>query len=89
MSTSDRWSVKLSIVEIDGETHAEARLVREEDDHLSGRGEARLNPADREVTRIGEEIAVARALSDLAHTLLHTAAAGIEDITHKRVHLHL
>ncbi|WP_238151591.1 dsRBD fold-containing protein [Kribbella sindirgiensis] len=32
--------------------------------------------------------AVARALSDLAHGLLDTAASDIEAITHKHVHLH-
>ena len=35
----------------------------------TGHGRARLNPADREVAKIGVEIAVARALSDLAHKL--------------------
>ncbi|MFG1913129.1 dsRBD fold-containing protein [Kribbella sp. NPDC048928] len=32
--------------------------------------------------------AEARALSDLAHKLLHAAASDIEVITHQRVHLH-
>jgi Domain of unknown function (DUF1876) len=46
-------------------------------DDLVGRGEARRDPADREVTVIGEQIAAARALSDLAGKLLHAAASGI------------
>lgn len=37
---------------------------------------------------IGEQIAAARALSDLAGKLLHAAAADIEGITHERSHLH-
>jgi len=89
MNTSDRWSVSLNIVEIDSQTHAEARLVRPGGDELDGRGEARRNPADRETTMIGEQIAAARALSDLAGKLLHAAAADIEGITHERTHLHL
>jgi hypothetical protein len=39
--------------------------------------------------QIGEEIAAARALSDLAHRLLSYAAGQIEDITHERARLHL
>jgi Domain of unknown function (DUF1876) len=88
MNTSDRWSVRLYIAEIDSETHAEARLVMPGGDELVGRGEARRNPADREVTVIGEQIAAARALSDLGGNLLHAAAAGVEGMTHERAHLH-
>ena len=89
MSTSDRWSVGLSIIEIDGETQAEARLVMPGGDELAAIGDARRNPADREVTLVGEQIAAARALSGLAGKLLHTAAASIEGMTHERTRLHL
>jgi hypothetical protein len=88
MTTAERWLVKLSVGELDDETHAEARLIVDDADHLVGRGEARRNPADQNVTRIGEEIAVARALSDLAHKLLHTAATDVEALTHERARLH-
>jgi hypothetical protein len=89
MSTTDQWTVRLSIIELDGQTNAEARLVMGDDNHLSGRGKARRNPDDPNVTRIGEEIAVARALADLAHHVLAAAAAGIESVTHERAQLHL
>jgi hypothetical protein len=36
-----------------------------------------------------EHWSVARALSDLAHMLLSSAAAQVEDITHQEAHLHL
>jgi len=88
MSTSDRWSVRVSVSEAAGETDAEARLDMD-DEHLAGRGKARLNPTDRDVSKIGAEIAVARALSDLAHKLLNTATADIEGVTHERARLHL
>jgi Rv2632c-like len=88
MSTADRWSVRLSIGEQDGETRAEARLVMEDDDHLVGRGTARRNPADPNVTEIGEHIALARALSDLAHRLLSAAAGEVEAVTHEPARLH-
>jgi hypothetical protein len=56
---------------------------------MVGSGIARRNPDDQEVTQIGEEIAAARALSDLAQQLLSYAAGQIEEITHKRAHLHM
>jgi hypothetical protein len=89
MNMNDRWLVKVYIAEIDGQTHAEARLVMPGDDELVGRGEARRNPGDREITQVGEQIAAARALSDLTGKLLHAAATSIEGMTHERVHLHL
>jgi len=42
-------------------------------------GRASRNPADVEVALIGEELAAARALADLAHQLLEAAAAAIGD----------
>lgn len=89
MSTADQWTVRLSISELDGQTNAEARLVMGDDDHLCGHGKARRNPADQNVTRIGEEVAVARALADLAHKVLGAAAAGVESVTHERARLHM
>jgi Domain of unknown function (DUF1876) len=89
MNLNDDWSVSLSVTETDGQTRAEARLVMPGDDQLAGHGQARRNPADREVSRIGAQIAAARALSDLAGQILHAAATAIEDSTHERAHLHL
>lgn len=88
MNRTDQWSVSLSVTETEGHTRAEARLAMADDEQLTGIGDARLNPADTDVWTIGAEIAVARALSDLAGRLLHTAATGIEEITHERAHLH-
>ena len=89
MNRDDHWSVSLSVAETDGRTHAEARLDMAGGGQFAGGGEARLNPADQDVWTIGAQIAVARALSDLAAKLLHTAATGIEQITHERAHLHM
>ncbi len=89
MTMVDQWPVQISLREADRETTAEARLTRTDGQPLSGHGKARRNPDDREVTEIGEEIAAARALSDLAHRLLSEAAGSIEAITHERAHLHL
>ena len=88
MATADSWPVEISLREEDGQTRAEARLTRD-GAGMTGHGLARRNPDDQEVTQIGEEIAAARALSDLAHQLLSDAAEQIEDITHQRAQLSL
>ena len=46
MSTVDRWSVELSIHEHEGQTHADARLVTDDGDHVLGHGMARRHPRD-------------------------------------------
>ncbi len=89
MNVSYDWPVSLSVAETDGRTRAEVRLVMPGGDQLVGQGQARRNPADREVARIGAQIATARAFSDLAGRLLHGAAAGLEDSTREPAHLHM
>ncbi|MGF1662473.1 MAG: DUF1876 domain-containing protein [Kineosporiaceae bacterium] len=83
-----RWNVDILITEHDGRTKAEARLRTRDDTHLTGVGLARLSPTDRDVPEIGDELATARALSDLAHRLLDAAATDIEAVTHEPVTLH-
>jgi Rv2632c-like len=88
MNADDRWSMEVFVAEIDGETDAEARLTKADNRNFWGRGKAMLNPADRNVGVIGEEIAIARALSDLSHKLLHSAAVAVETMTYDKARLH-
>lgn len=83
-----RWSVDLFIDEADGRTRAEARLHTNDKTHLVGIGRAKLNPADHDIPEIGDELAVARALSDLGHRLLVTAAMDIQAVSGEPVRLH-
>ena len=46
---------------------------------LRHEGVARRNPHDRDIPEIGDELAAARALSDLAHHLLDVAGGDIEE----------
>lgn len=55
---------------------------------FGGWGRARRNPSDPNVPHIGEELATARALSDLAHKLLESAADAIEDREGHPVRVH-
>ena len=88
MTAIDSWPVEISLHEEGRETRAAARLTGQVGGMVR-RGVARRNPDDQEVTQIGEQIAAARALSDLAHQLLSDAAGQIEGITHQRAHLSL
>jgi hypothetical protein len=87
MNQAKRWTVDIDIDEHDGRTRAVARLHTRDADELVGVGLARLNPADRDIPEIGDELAAARALSELGHHLLSTAADDIEAVTHARADL--
>lgn len=79
MLAEKRWTVTIEIDEHDGRTRAHARLRTQDSDRLVGVGLARRNPADRDVPEIGDELAAARALSDLAHHLLDVATTDVEE----------
>jgi hypothetical protein len=87
MTAMKRWNVEVLIGEMDDRTYAEAQLYDEIRDDLVGTGQARLRPAEPDIPEIGDEIAVARALSDLGHRLLATAAGDLEDATREHVSL--
>jgi hypothetical protein len=72
------WAVEVRFDEDPDRTHAVAILRTPAGRELRGHGQARRNPVDRPVPRIGEEVAGARALSNLAHELLEYAASEIE-----------
>ncbi|MGY1704829.1 DUF1876 domain-containing protein [Geodermatophilus sp. SYSU D00697] len=81
------WTVSIELDEHDGHTRAVARLHTRDTDRLRGVGLARLDPADADVPEIGEEIAAARALSDLSRRLLQTASEDVEQSTGTPAHL--
>ncbi|HSE10610.1 MAG TPA: DUF1876 domain-containing protein [Nocardioidaceae bacterium] len=75
-------TVQVTIDEQGDDTRADAALSLENKMEMHGRGTSRRNPSDESVPRIGDELAMARALSDLAHQLLAAAATEIETKTH-------
>ena len=87
MTAVKRWSAEIFIGENDGRTYAEARLHTDIGDRLLGTGRAWLSPEDYDIPEIGDEVAVARALTDLGHRLLVTAAGDIEQVTNEPVRL--
>jgi hypothetical protein len=75
------WRVDIYIGEDEGRTYAEARLHTDLGDRLSGIGLAKVHPNDRDIPEIGDELAVARALTDLGHRLLVTTSGDIRQVT--------
>lgn len=87
MRAIKQWRAEIMIGEDDGRTYAEARLVGDAPRDLVGIGRAQVSPDDYDVPEIGDEVAVARALRDLADQLLATASADISDVTLEDVYL--
>ena len=87
MSQTKVWTVEVVFDERDDRTDAEA-VLQIAGNRFAGWGRARRNPADPDVPKIGEELAAARALSDLSHKLVETAAEAIEGFEGHRVHVH-
>ena len=76
------WLVQVNLDEEGDDTRADATLQLENKMEMRGSGFSRRNPHDESEPRIGDELAAARALSDLAHQLLAAAAHDIEAKTH-------
>ena len=87
MSKTTAWTIQIAITEQGDETRADAILEGGTAQHR-GWGRAQRSPKDPDVPRIGEEIAVARALEDLVRKLLETAEDDIADHTGERTHVH-
>jgi Domain of unknown function (DUF1876) len=77
MDGTKRWTVVLDIDQHDGRAHAVARLYMRHTDRLVGEATVHLDPVDRDVPVVGDELAAARALSQLSHQLLKAAAHDI------------
>jgi hypothetical protein len=83
--TTKTWTVEVHLDEQGDDTFADAVLTAGRPGDLHGRGTSRRNPSDEAAPQIGDELAAARALSDLAHELLSAAAQDIEARTHEPV----
>ncbi len=72
-----RW--KLTFESKEDDEHCDMVVHMDAGDRsLSGRGRSRRNPADPSVPQVGEELAAARALHDLANHLTEDARQIIE-----------
>lgn len=85
---SRRWTVDIYLDEHpeDRNTRAEARLYTGDPTSVRGVGRSWRNPRDPEVPEIGDELAAARALADLAEHLRAAAAIDIQSVNAEASH---
>ena len=76
--------INVLIEEQEERTRAKARLAWA-GKRFVGVGLARLDPADEPVAQIGDELAIARALSDLSDQLFALTSTDIQASTHEPV----
>ncbi|MFD0775786.1 DUF1876 domain-containing protein [Streptomonospora algeriensis] len=85
MHAMKRWNIDILLSEeAEGDsarTWAEAGLESHGGVGLRGHGMARKHPTDDDVPEIGDELAVSRALADLARQLRQVAAEDISEHT--------
>ena len=79
--------VSIAFTEEDDRTRADATLELA-GARFHGFGQAKRSPGDPNVPVIGEELAAARALSDVSHQLLQAAVDRIEDFEGRPVKVH-
>ena len=86
MSLEPNWQVNITFTEDEERTRADA-ILEFGGSRFHGWGRAKRTTGDPSVPVIGEELAAARALADVAHQLLHEASERIETFEHKPVHI--
>ncbi|ETK32849.1 dsRBD fold-containing protein [Microbispora sp. ATCC PTA-5024] len=79
-----QWTIQIHITEDGDATSARAVLTTRDGAHLAGVGHARRNPIDRSVPEIGDELAAARALADLAGKLMAATSQDIAAVSTAR-----
>lgn len=81
------WSVAVSFTEDANRTRADA-ILELASRRFHGFGQAKRAPQDPSVPVIGQDLAAARALSDLSHKLLEAAAERIGSFAGRPVQPH-
>jgi hypothetical protein len=74
------WHIELEFAERDSHTRAVALVRLPDGRELRAHGDTNRHPADPEQLRVGEEVAAARALQDLARQLLGKAHGEIDEL---------
>jgi hypothetical protein len=88
MDATKHWSITVDIDEEENTTLAQASLRTPAGQDVTGVGKAERNPLDPSVPEIGDELAVARALRNLAERLLHATEKDITSVTGEPSHVH-
>ena len=72
------WHVTIGVTEDDDKRTRADAVLELASERFHGWGPAKRSPEDPQVPVVGEDLAAARALSDLSHQLLAAAADRIE-----------
>lgn len=73
------WKANVYLFEEDDVTKARVTL-HTETSQIAGHGTASIDPNDLRMPGIGDELAAGRALADLGHKLIRTAAEDVEGL---------
>ena len=87
MNQTRTLSLQVHVVEREADTTADVMLTLASGEQVRGHGLSYRNPRDPDVPEIGDELAAARALSELSHRLVEAAAENISRREHRDVHL--
>ncbi len=86
MNTLVGWHIELEFDEVDARTRAAAMVRLADGTELRGHGYTSRHPRDAAQPRVGEEIAAARALEDLAKQLFEKAHTEIDTASGMRTY---
>ncbi|MER7047899.1 DUF1876 domain-containing protein [Streptomyces jumonjinensis] len=86
MQTLVGWHVEMEFREEGDRTRAAAMVRLADGTEVRGHGNAQRHPSDSEQLRVGEEIAGARALMDIASQLLQKAHGEIDEASGRTSH---
>ena len=87
MNQTRTLTLNVHLTEKESETTADCMLTMDNGAVITAHGMARRNPRDMDVPEIGDEIALARAMSELSHKLLDVAAGELSKMEHRKVRL--
>ncbi|MEU4997405.1 DUF1876 domain-containing protein [Streptomyces sp. NPDC021622] len=86
MKTAVGWHIELEFEEDDHRTRAAALVRLPDGNEVRAHGYASRHPSDTQQARVGEEIAGARALNELAMQLLTKAHDEIDEASGRTSH---
>ncbi|WP_327325344.1 DUF1876 domain-containing protein [Streptomyces sp. NBC_01210] len=86
MQTLVGWHVEMEFSEEGDRTRSAAMVRLGDGTEIRGHGNAQRHPSDSEQLRVGEEIAGARALMDMASQLLQKAHMEIDEASGRKSH---
>ncbi|MEU2233601.1 DUF1876 domain-containing protein [Streptomyces vietnamensis] len=86
MHTLVGWHVEMEFKEEGDRTRAAAMVRLSDGTECRGHGTASRHPSDPEQLRVGEEIAGARALMDIASQMLQKAHKEIDEVSGRTSH---